>query len=84
MILLATFCTLVPYLFSASAYLLLMTRGKILAKVWWTVILIGGGAFLYSIWGLFGAGETSVFYGFILMMAGIPLYVWIKWKNRTE
>jgi APA family basic amino acid/polyamine antiporter len=84
MILLATFCTLVPYLFSASAYLLLLTRGKILAKVWWTVILIGGGAFLYSIWGLFGAGETSVFYGFILMMAGIPLYVWIKWKNRTE
>jgi APA family basic amino acid/polyamine antiporter len=84
MILLATFCTLVPYLFSASAYLVLMTRGKIMVKFWWTVILIGGGAFLYSIWGLFGAGETSVFYGFILMMAGIPLYVWIKWKNAKD
>lgn len=82
MILLGTFCTLVPYLFSASAYLLLMTRRRLAPKIWWPVILIGGGAFLYSIWGLFGAGETSVFYGFILMMAGIPFYVWVRWKNR--
>jgi APA family basic amino acid/polyamine antiporter len=74
----------VPYLFTASAYLILMTKNQLSNKLWWPVILIGGGAFLYSIWGLYGAGESSVFYGFILMMAGIPFYVWIKWKNRKE
>lgn len=84
MVLLGTFCALVPYLFTASAYLMLMTRNQFSKKLWWPVILIGGGAFLYSIWGLYGAGESSVFYGFILMMAGIPFYVWIKWNNRRE
>jgi APA family basic amino acid/polyamine antiporter len=84
MVLLGTFCALVPYLFTASAYLILMTKNQLSNKLWWPVILIGGGAFLYSIWGLYGAGESSVFYGFILMMAGIPFYVWIKWKNRKE
>ncbi len=84
MILLATFCTLVPYLFSASAYLILMTKNKLAAKLWWPVVFIGGGAFVYAVWGLFGAGETSVFYGFILMMCGIPFYVYIKWKNRKD
>ena len=78
MVLLGTFCALVPYLFTASAYLMLMTKNRPSSKLWWPVILIGGGAFLYSIWGLYGAGESSVFYGFILMMAGIPFYVWIK------
>ncbi len=84
MVLLGTFCVLVPYLFSASAYLILMSRSKISSGLWWPVVLIGGGGFLYSIWGLFGAGETSVFYGFILLMAGIPFYVWIKRKNRKD
>lgn len=84
MILLGTFCTLVPYLFSASAYLILMTGRKLNIKIGWPILFIGGGAFLYAIWGLFGAGETSVFYGFILMMCGIPFYVWIKWKNRKD
>ncbi len=84
MILLGTFCALVPYLFSASAYLMLVTRRRLTRSLWWPIIFVGGGAFLYTIWGLFGAGETSVFYGFILMMCGIPFYVWIKWKNRKE
>ena len=35
-------------------------------------------AFLFSLWAIAGAGQEAVFYGFLLLMAGTPFYVFLK------
>ena len=32
----------------------------------------------------FGAGADIVYYGFLLLMAGVPVFVWIKWTRASE
>ena len=38
-------------------------------------------AFAYSFWMIYGAGEEYIAQGFLLLMAGIPVYIWIKWRQ---
>jgi APA family basic amino acid/polyamine antiporter len=37
-------------------------------------------AFGYSLWAIAGAGYEVVFKGFLLLLAGIPIYVWLRWR----
>src|SRR5690349_23513567 len=75
--LLATLANLVPYLFCAMAALRLMkhdgpvplTRGR-------AVVLLG--AALYAMWSIYGAGQEVVFWGFLLLLSGLPVYVWLQ------
>jgi basic amino acid/polyamine antiporter, APA family len=73
-ILLATLSTLVPYAFCSLAVWLLPgepgPRGQ--------AALVSGLAFVYSMFAIFGAGAETVFYGFLLLLAGLPLYVWMR------
>lgn len=46
-----------------------LTPGKI------TLALV---AFGYSLWAIYGVGREVVFWGFLLLVVGIPVYVWIK------
>jgi APA family basic amino acid/polyamine antiporter len=82
MIVLSTLCVLVPYLFAAAAYVTLslerVSRGTSLLGIF----LLGSAAFAFSMWAIFGAGENSVFWGFILLLLGTPVYVWLKWKQQ--
>jgi len=73
LILLSTLTCLVPYLFTAATHLLFALRsGKKWTWIWGSV------AFLFSMWAIVGSGEEIVFWGFLVLMAGIPFYVWIK------
>jgi basic amino acid/polyamine antiporter, APA family len=42
---------------------------------------IAGLAFAYSLWTIAGSGYQVVFRGFILRMAGVPVYVLMKWRG---
>ncbi len=84
LLLLATLSTLVPYLFSAAAYIIIRVQkaqihgtGKIAATI------TGALAFAYSLWAIAGTGESAVYWGFLLLMAGIPFYVWIVYKDKA-
>jgi APA family basic amino acid/polyamine antiporter len=85
-IILATITTLVPYAFAAAAQLMLMFReperfeGRRLAVDATVAIL----AFLYSFWMIYGAGQEYIAQGFLLLMAGIPVYVYLKWSQSRE
>ncbi|MEM9849135.1 MAG: amino acid permease [Bacteroidota bacterium] len=73
MILLATLTCLVPYLFAAGTHLLFALKS---GKRWtWTWGIL---AFCFSMWAIIGSGAEIVFWGFLVLMAGIPLYVWMK------
>ena len=43
--------------------------------------LLGSLGFIYSGWALYGSGAETVFLGTLLIVAAIPLHVWMKWKN---
>ena len=77
-ILLATLSTLIPYVFSALATFLIPDRpdgtrtranlgGSIAAAL----------AFGYALWAIAGAGADVVYWGFLLLIAGLPVYVWV-------
>jgi APA family basic amino acid/polyamine antiporter len=72
-ILLATLSTLVPYAFCSVAGLLERDgRGRRRPSV---VHLL---AFAYSMWAIAGAGAEVVYWGFLLLMLGLPVYVIVK------
>jgi len=77
MILLATLTCLIPYLFSTATYLLFMIQPKQYSKnkFTWIIGLLG---FLFSMMAVVGSGQEVVFWGFLLLMSGLPFYVWLK------
>lgn len=76
------FVALVPYLFTAAAYILILIEKKVHVHSWVKTFVLGSLGFLYSLWAIFGSGKETVFYGFILLMLGIPFYVLMKWNKR--
>jgi APA family basic amino acid/polyamine antiporter len=82
LLLLSVLTVFVPYLFSTAAYILIRIQKKNLhPKKWAQAIVLAALAFIYSLWAIAGTGEKTVFYGFLLLMAGIPFYIWIVFKN---
>lgn len=84
-ILLATLTTLIPYLFCAFAELMIFIKtGRTIAgrDGLAPVLALALLGFLYSAWTIYGAGQEIVFYGFLLILAGVPGYVWIRWRTR--
>ena len=86
-ILLATLTTLVPYAYSAAAELMLFVseREAFSAPRLVKDAVIAALAFAYSVWAVAGSGYEVVYKGFILLLAGVPVYVFMKWRTaRTE
>jgi APA family basic amino acid/polyamine antiporter len=82
--LLVTIANLVPYLFAAMAALLLMKgRGAAvpLTPVRAAVLLV---ASAYSLWAIYGAGHEAVSWGFLLLLSGLPVYVWLRRDGKTS
>lgn len=84
-ILLATLSTLFPYLLCALVELALLARDRNRAapREMLKISVLAALGFLYSIWAIYGAGAEVVFYGFLLLMAGLPIHVWQCWTKRT-
>jgi APA family basic amino acid/polyamine antiporter len=75
-ILLSTLNTLIPYVFSSLAIFLLGddARGAPLSR---GVAFAAAVAFVYSLWAMGGAGQETVYWGFLLLMGGLPVYVFM-------
>ncbi|MCG9039957.1 amino acid permease [Laribacter hongkongensis] len=81
-ILLATMTTLLPYAFTAVAELMFMARGQMPATGAGRRIVIASLAFVYAVWALYGSGAETVLWGVILLMLGLPVYVWMAKEKR--
>ena len=81
-ILLATLTTLVPYLFCALAeFMIYIKDGRTIAgQHLRRTVVLATVAFAYATWAVYGAGQEVVFYGFLLLVLGVPVYVWLKWR----
>lgn len=80
-ILLSTLTTLVPYLFSTVSYAVLAVKSNNLHWNNGIKLSIAFLAFGYSLWAVGGSGEETVYWGFILLMIGVPIYGWSRMRN---
>jgi basic amino acid/polyamine antiporter, APA family len=85
-ILLATLTTLVPYAYSAAAQVQLYFSEPDLfeRKRFIRDTVIASLAFAYSVWAITGSGKDIIAKGFILLLAGIPVYVGMKWWQSRQ
>jgi len=77
LILLATLATLLPYVFSSMTALMIALRerregggGPAIRRA-----AVSTAAFGFSLWAIAGAGQGTVYWGFLLLVAGLPVYV---------
>ena len=80
LILLTTLSTLIPYLFVSVAYLTYYLKKKFSVNILYKKQIIAILGILYSCWAIFGSGKESVFYGTILLLIGVPVYITMKNK----
>jgi basic amino acid/polyamine antiporter, APA family len=85
-VLLATWMTLIAYAYAAAAEVVLFVRERELFS--WAKLardtVIATLAFAYSLWAIWGSGEAWLAKGFMLLLFGIPVFVWMKWRQRHE
>ena len=83
LLLLATLTTLVPYLFCTAAYIITkIEKTDLTSKGWFSAVILFILAFCYSLWAIAGTGQETVYFGFILLMTGIPFYALIIYRNK--
>ncbi len=70
-ILLATLAALVPYAF-CSAAAIIIGKGSRRDALFATL------GFVYALWAIGGAGRDAVYWGFLMLLGGVPVYVWMK------
>ncbi len=78
MILLSTLTALLPYLFSVTSYLIFLVGKKITNKKTNLKIALAMTTFFFLLWAIAGSGQETVYWGFLLLLSGIPFYVWLK------
>jgi basic amino acid/polyamine antiporter, APA family len=86
MLLLATLAFLPAYAFSAAADIVLLKNRpsefnifSFLKNSFFALLAFG-----YSIYAIYGTGATVVMYGFILMLLGIPVYLFMMLQNNKK
>jgi basic amino acid/polyamine antiporter, APA family len=86
MLLLATLAFLPAYSFAAAAEIVLLKKHSANFNIWnflknsFVALL----AFAYSIYAIYGTGSEVVMYGFILMLIGIPFYLYMMLENNKK
>src|SRR5437868_504943 len=82
-VLLASFTTVIPYFFSAAAQLFWqmtgarqIEKGRLARDVTVSVV-----ALLFGFWMAYGSGPEAVLGGTLMLLMGVPVYIWVKSKR---
>jgi APA family basic amino acid/polyamine antiporter len=67
-LLISTSAILLPYAASSAAWLRRGTGGRVVAAL----------ALVYSLYALSGAGAEALAWGAVLLLAGVPVYLWMR------
>lgn len=82
--LLTTLTALIPYLFVAAAYVIITINKGVFVNNKFKIVLLSVLGFAYSFWAIYGSGSDTVFYGFLLLLAGVPFYVMMKYNQGKD
>jgi len=75
---------LVPYLFVSAAYIIILIERKVHVNSILKTFTLGLLGFIYSVWAIYGSGPDVVFYGFLLLLFGIPFYALMQWNKSKK
>jgi len=78
-ILIATLATLISYLYTPVAEIVLLRRGTFPYSR--KSIIVAAIAIIYSLWAIVGAGTDVLAYGAVLVLSSIPLYIFVSKKD---
>lgn len=78
------FMNLIPYLFVSAAYIMVLINRKIYINNWIKTFVLGALGILFSMWAIYGSGSETVYFGFLLLIMGIPFYVVMLWNKREK
>ncbi len=83
LILLSTFFTLLPYLLTTVSYLIVRAKNatEFVRTKTITAVFISVLAFAFSMWMIIGSGQEIVYWGFIMLMMGVPFYVYMVYRK---
>ncbi len=76
MMTLSTLSVITPYVFSAASYALHVYAKQESGRG--AAIALALATFIFSLWIIIGCGQEVVFWGFFLLLSGIPFYVWLR------
>ncbi len=79
-VLLANLGTLFPYLYNSAAALMLARRDRerFTTREQRRTSILALVCFLFLVWTTWGVGAQIVFWGFLILLMGTPLYTWFK------
>lgn len=82
----ATTATLVPYAFVAAAQIFLMftERERFSGAHLVRDVIVAALGFGYAFWAMAGSGLSYMGWVFMMLLAGLPVYVFMKWRQRVE
>ena len=75
---------LVPYLFVSASYIIVIIEKNLHTNSFVKTFVLGSLGFAYSLWAIYGSESDTVFYGFLLLLLGIPFYLLMKWNQRDK
>lgn len=84
--LLATLAFLVPYFITAMADLILLKKNPehLNKRRLRQSVLIAALAGAYAFWTIAGSGSEIVFYGTLLILSSVPVYVFLLWRRKMK
>ena len=84
--LLAILTTLLPHLYTCAAELLLVRRfpERYTTESATRVTVEATIGFVFVLWTMYGVGPQSAMWGFLAIVAGTPLYAWLKRDATTH
>jgi APA family basic amino acid/polyamine antiporter len=79
-VLLANLGTLFPYLYNSAAALMLARRDRerFTVREQSRTSILALACFAFLMWTTWGVGAQIVFWGFLVLLMGTPLYIWFK------
>ncbi|MGV9305255.1 MULTISPECIES: amino acid permease [unclassified Nonomuraea] len=82
-VLLASFTTVIPYFFSACAQLFWLVTGErqVNRGRLGRDLVISVVALLFAFWMAYGSGPEAVLGGTLMLLVGVPVYIWVKAKR---
>ncbi len=75
-ILLSTLSTLIPYVFCAAVQLIYSWETRLGSAYALRDLLFAGGALAFALWAIKGTGLETIFWGLLLILIGVPVYIW--------
>ncbi|HTG46847.1 MAG TPA: amino acid permease [Actinomycetota bacterium] len=86
MLLLATLTTVVPYAFAAAAEIVLMIRepAKFAGRKMLRDAIVAMFGFGYAVWAMYATGSEAIAKGYILLMLGIPIFLYLRWRTQRD